>query len=330
MPYLLSEDAILACIDRYFDNSHSSILLGRGDDCAIFQSSAPVCASTDLFLEDAHFRRSYFTPAEIGHKALAVNISDLAAMGARPVAFQLALGLPDWLDAAWLENFLQGMAAIASSEGIVLSGGDLSLASSLQITITVFGQQQDGSHLLARGGSMPGDAIFIVGKLGLARAGLNQLELCGRDAISEWPEACEALLMPRPQTSAGLMLARAGHNARPPALMDVSDGLGRDLPRLLGHGTRKSGLGAWLDPPQAVLQNEVKRYAEELGLDAWAETYLGGEDYALLGTCAADMVAPLHAAIPGFCRIGEVTDTGRIYLWDRDMTGCAGFDHFAR
>lgn len=330
MPTLPSEDAILTCIDKYFSSSHPGILLGRGDDCAIFQAGAKICASTDLFLEGTHFRRAYFEPGEIGHKALAVNISDLAAMGARPVAFQLALGLPEWTDMPWLEQFLRGMAALADSEGIALSGGDLSLASSLQIAITVFGQRQDSCNLLARGGSMPGDAIFIVGKLGLARTGLNEMELCGRDALRDWPEACAALLAPKPQTAAGLMLARAAYNARPPALMDVSDGLGRDLPRLLGHTGNKTGLGAWLNPPQAVLQTEVKRHAEDLGLDPWIETYLGGEDYALLGACASDMVGALHAAIPGFCRIGEVTDTGRIYLWDHDMTGFSGFDHFAK
>ncbi len=325
-----SEDAILACIDRHFPNFGQSLILGRGDDCTIFQTSAPVCVSTDLFLEDYHFRHAYFKPDDIGHKALAVNISDLAANGAKPIAFQLALGIPEWVDMPWLENFLDGMAKLAEAENIALSGGDISLASSLQIAITVFGQQQDGCHLLTRGGSMPGDAIFIVGKLGLARTGLNELELLGRDAMRVWPEACAALLRPVPQTAAGLMLARAANNARPPALMDVSDGLGRDLPRLLGHSASKPGFGAWLNPPPSLLQSEVSRHAEDMGLDPWIEMYLGGEDYALLGACASDMVSALHAAIPGFCRIGEVTATGKIYLWDRDMTAFSGFDHFAQ
>lgn len=321
---LPSEAAILACIDRHFDNVNPGVLLGRGDDCAIFQSTSPICASTDIFLENVHFRTSYFEPEEIGYKALAVNISDLAAMGARPVAFQLGLGLPAWIDMPWLERFFEGMSDLAKAQNILLSGGDLSFSSSLHLAITVFGQEQDSCNLLVRGGSMPGDAIFTIGKLGLARAGLNELELQGRSAIAQWPEACEAHLKPVPQTAAGLMLARAAFNARPPALIDVSDGLAQDLPRLLGS----KGLGAQLRPPENLLPAEVKRYAEDRGLNPWLEMYLGGEDYALLGACAPDMLPALHAAIPGFCHIGEVTNSGRIYLWDMDMTEIAGFDHF--
>lgn len=329
MSTIPSEDAILALIDKYFPASANGVYLGRGDDCAILKSATPVCASTDLFLEDRHFRLAYFEPEEIGHKALAVNISDLAAMGAKPVSFQLGLGAPDWVDMPWLERFFQGMSALANTENIALSGGDISLASSLQIAITVLGQQLEGCNLLIRGGCMPGDAIFIIGKIGLARVGLNQMELSGREAMKSWPESCQALLKPMPKTDAGLMLARAAFNARPPALMDISDGICRDLPRLLGHKTNKAGLGAWLDPPEGSLPVEVIRHAEDLGLDPWIEAYLGGDDYALLGSCAPDMAGVLHSAIPGFTRIGEVTNTGKIYLWDRDLTGLSGFDHFA-
>lgn len=104
-PSRTSEDSILACLARHFPATHPSLLLGRGDDCAVFRAGTPLCVSSDLFLEDVHFRRSYFTPEEIGHKALAVNVSDIAACGGRPVAFTLALGLPDDVDAAWLDRF---------------------------------------------------------------------------------------------------------------------------------------------------------------------------------------------------------------------------------
>ena len=93
-PSRASEDSILACLARHFPATHPSLLLGRGDDCAVLKAGTPLCVSSDLFLEDVHFRRSYFTPEEIGHKALAVNVSDIAACGGRPLAFTLALGLP--------------------------------------------------------------------------------------------------------------------------------------------------------------------------------------------------------------------------------------------
>lgn len=329
MSGLISEAAILERMDRHFANTRAGITLGRGDDCAILETRAPICASTDLFLEDVHFRMSYFEPEEVGAKALTVNLSDLAAMGARPLAFQLGLGLSDAITPQWLDRFFCGMAKLARETGIILCGGDISRASGMQICITVMGEQQDNCNLLLRGGSMRGDAIFVVGKPGLARAGFFEMEEHGRAALGNWPEACAALLRPKAHLDAGLMLARAAHNARPPALMDVSDGLGCDLPRLLGQKPGISGPGAELRPPKALLHPELLAWAQARQLDPWLEMYKGGEDYILLGSCAPDMLGALHAAIPGFCHIGEVTSTGRIFLHGRDVTHKAGFDHFA-
>lgn len=323
-----SESSILECIDRHFPDSHSRIEIGRGDDCAVFKAGSQLCVSTDLFHEDIHFRRSYFEPEEIGHKSLAVNISDIAAMGAKPVAFTLGLGLPAWASSAWLDRFFTGMADLASQEGVALAGGDISRAGKLQIAITVFGESLAGHSLLLRGGSMPGDAIFIIGKPGLARAGFQQLEQMGRHALEEWPEACAAHLRPSPQTEAGLMLSRAAFNSRPPTLMDVSDGLASDLPRLLGHSAASAPLGAEIEIPADMLHPEVLRHAELRGRDPVFEAFAGGEDYALLGACAQDMASSLHAAIPGFRKIGRVTDTGNIYCNGVDITGLTGFDHF--
>lgn len=268
--------------------------------------------SSDLFLEDVHFRRRYFTAEDIGHKALAVNISDLAACGARPLAFTLNLGLPVWVDMAWLESFFKGMAALAGQQRMALAGGDLSRCECLHVSVTVWGEAADPGGFLVRGGSMPGDSLFVVGSLGLARVGLQVLEKYGRAALENWPAACAAHLRPDPQVDAGLMLARAGFNARPPALMDLSDGIIRDLPRLLGlsgelragaesagnasagpASARTSGLGAAILLPQGLLHPEVLRYAESHGKNPVHEALLGGEDYALLGSCA-----PGHAAAP--------------------------------
>ena len=320
-PSRASEDSILACLARHFPATHPSLLLGRGDDCAVLGVSGPLCVSTDLFMEDVHFRRSYFTPEEIGHKALAVNVSDIAACGGRPLAFTLALGLPDDVDALWLDRFFSGMAALAQEQRLALAGGDLSRSPFLHVSITIWGESYTGGDFLVRGGSMPGDSLFVVGRPGLARVGLQVLEKEGRAALEHWPAACAAHLLPVPQVDAGLMLARAGANARPPALMDLSDGIMRDLPRLLGRtgesrarregdtGTATdSGLGAAILLPQGMLHPEVVRHARENGLNPVHEALLGGEDYALLGSCAPDMLPILHAAIPGFMSIGTITD----------------------
>lgn len=327
-----SEDAILECLGRHFRNGHPSLILGRGDDCAIINKGQGLCVSSDMFLEDIHFRRSYFEPGELGHKALAVNVSDLAACGAKPIAFNLCLGLPEWVEMDWLNAFFSGMAALATKYRMALAGGDLSRASSLHVSITVFGENLEGCGFLSRGGSMPGDALFVIGDIGLARVGLFELEARGRDALASWPHACAAHLRPEPHIGAGLMLARAGFNSRPPALMDISDGILRDLPRLLGIsgelGSHSATPGAIIELSPSMLHAEVVEHALNHGQDPVMEALAGGEDYALLGTCAPDMLAALKAAIPNFFRIGEVTGDGLFLCNGHNIDGHAGFDHF--
>jgi thiamine-monophosphate kinase len=324
-----SEDAILACVDKYFAASHPSLLLARGDDCAVLRPSGPLCLSTDLFLEDVHFRRAYFTPREIGHKALAVNASDLAACGARPLAFTLSLGLPPGVDMETLNGIFAGMSALAESLRMGLAGGDLSRSDKLCLSITAWGEGGDksgtGHHWLSRGGARSGEAIFLIGGAGLARAGLALLEAEGRKALAEWPAACAAHLMPQPQVDAGRILSRLAQADHPPALMDVSDGLARDLPRLLGMP--RSGLGAELVFPEAMLHAELARYARLRGKDPAHEAWLGGEDYALVGACSPLLRASLRTTLPDLREIGAVTESGGMRLngaWVEDQ----GFDHF--
>jgi len=334
----LSEDGILRCLGRHFPQTGPSLLLGRGDDCAVLRAGRPLAVSSDLFLEDVHFRRAYFTPEETGYKSLAVNVSDLAACGARPLGFTLCLGLPAWVDEPWLDAFFSGMAELATRHNLVLAGGDLSGCERLHISVTVWGEPADPGNFLVRGGGMPGDVLFVVGRLGLARVGLSVLEAQGRAALQAWPAACAAHLRPEPQVDAGLMLARAGFNARPPALMDVSDGIMRDLPRLLGlTGELSAGrnglgnLGAEILLARGQLHPEVVRHAEAQGKNPVHEALLGGEDYALLGACAPDMLPPLHAAIPGLTSIGVITSGGGIVCNNEPLDKLAamrGFDHF--
>ena len=146
-----SEQDFLAAIDRHFPDQPTGaggLLLGRGDDCAILDPLGPLCVSTDLFVEGAHFRRSYFSPADIGHKALAAAASDLAAMGAAPVACMLSLVLPDDVDDAFLDGLLAGMAALSARLGLPLIGGDLSRGPALILDLAVFGRPGPGSRVM--------------------------------------------------------------------------------------------------------------------------------------------------------------------------------------
>ena len=329
MSALSSENAILACVDRHFAAGHPSLLLARGDDCAVLRPSGPLCLSTDLFLEDVHFRRSYFTPQEIGYKALAVNASDLAACGAKPLAFTLNLGLPPDVHQDMLEGFFAGMSALAERLRMGLAGGDLARSDKLCFSITAWGEggrSGSGRHWLARDGAQPGEALFLIGDAGLARAGLALLESEGRKALEAWPAACAAHLTPQPRVDAGLILSRLGQTEAPPALMDVSDGLARDVPRLLGFP--HSGLGAELLIPEAMLHEELVRHARAHGKDPVREAYLGGEDYALLGACSRRLLASLQTALPDLREIGTVTNGGGILLNGAPAGDDPGFDHF--
>lgn len=337
---LLSEDHILALVAQHFPAVHPSILLSRGDDCAVLQCASSLCVSSDLFLEDIHFRRAYFSPAEAGHKALAVNISDIAAMGARPVAFTLCLGLTTDVDVEWLNAFFAGMARLAEFHRMALAGGDLSRSERLHVCITVWGESvtarttgssESAGSYLTRGGALPGDSLFLVGPVGLARVGLAMLEALGHQARIHWPDACAALLTPTPLVDAGSICARAGLHSRPPALMDISDGLARDVPRLLGITGERLGrpLGAHVVLHEAMLPPEVIRYAREYHKNPVTEAWLGGEDYALLGACAPELLPTLHAALPELHSLGTVTGSGRIFC-NGQPADAGDFDHFGQ
>ncbi len=367
MTRLASEDDFLAAIDRHFTNAHPHLCVGRGDDCAVIACPPRMAVSTDLFNEHSHFRTSYFTPGDIGHKALAVNISDLAASGARPLGFSLALTAPADLSREFCDGMLSAMAALAREHDMALSGGDLTRGDALSLCITVWGgpaprptaavglgaggekggaggttgeggggrsgtdphPAADGpSPFLRRGGCQPGDQLFQVGRVGLARVGLLALESMGPEAARLYPEACRAHLRPRPQVAAGLALAGiCGAGDARIALMDVSDGLARDLPRLIG-ADRGSGLGAELTMDPETLPDEVRAYALANGLDPVDMAFTGGEDYALLGCCRPAMFEAVRAAVPGLVLLGQVTADG-VVLVNGDLPASAGFDHFS-
>ena len=177
----ISEDHVLAAIAHFFPESldNSRVLTARDDDCAVLHAVDPLCVSTDLFIEDVHFRRRYFSHEDAGWKALAVNLSDLAACGAKPLGFSLGLGLPRNAGMDLLHGLLRGMAELARWAGIPLIGGDLSRSDKLYLCITVVGE---AVRPLRRGEAKPGDTLFAIGQTGLARTGFLLLEAEGLSA----------------------------------------------------------------------------------------------------------------------------------------------------
>jgi thiamine-monophosphate kinase len=313
-------------IARYFTRPVRRSPLGVGDDCALLQPrpGMQLAVSTDLLLEGRHFF-STVDPARLGHKALAVNLSDLAACGAEPLAFTLSLALPH-VDEAWLAGFSRGMWALADAHGCELVGGDTTRGP-LAINITVFGEVPAGQALL-RSGARAGDDLWVSGTLGDARLALEAL----RGEISLPQDVFEAarlrLEMPQPRVALGLALRGIATSA-----IDISDGLPGDL----GHVLKRSGLGATVDAGQATALLAASRSGLALERERAEDFVLaGGDDYELAFTAPASareavQAAGTRSATP-VTRIGAIDAQPGLRVLDAGGRALArrfaGFDHF--
>ncbi|MBS0391436.1 MAG: thiamine-phosphate kinase [Proteobacteria bacterium] len=321
-------------IARYFTRPVRRATLGVGDDCALL-APAPgmqLAVSTDMLVEGRHFFANV-DPEALGHKALAVNLSDLAACGARPLAFTLALALPR-VDQPWLQAFAGGLLRLADDHGCELIGGDTT-AGPLNICVTVFGEVPAGQALL-RSGARAGDDIYVSGTLGDARLALDALR--GHAQAAALPAALLAaarqrLERPTPRVALGLALRGVASSA-----LDVSDGLLGDL----GHILRASGVGACIDLSKTI--NLIAFSALQASATAQFDadylqqcTLAGGDDYELAFTAApthrADVAAAAQASGTPVTRIGVVETTPGLRLIDAQgrplVRHYASFDHFA-
>ncbi len=319
-------------IQRYFTRPSPGAVLGVGDDCAIVETAPgmQLAISTDMLVAGRHFFPDV-DPHALGHKALAVNLSDLAACGARPMAFTLALALPS-ADAAWLEPFSAGLWALADAHGCELIGGDTTRGP-LTLCITVFGEVPGGkagptrTQALLRNGAKAGDDVYVSGTLGEAALGLQQhLGQLKLDAPAA--AACRARLeRPTPRVALGLALRGIAS-----ACADVSDGLLGDL----GHILERSGVGARLDTDAVLACCPWSAHAIDAPLLRRC-VLSGGDDYELVFTAAPAQAAAVTAASQAsgtpVRRIGRIeTQTGlRLVDAHGQLVSSAGqsFDHFA-
>ncbi|MCE2916179.1 MAG: thiamine-phosphate kinase [Rubrivivax sp.] len=271
-----------ALIARHFTRPTRRAVLGVGDDCALLalEPGMQLAVSSDMLVEGRHFV-STVAPERLGHKALAVNLSDLAACGATPLAFTLALALPR-ADEAWCAGLARGMFALADAHGIELIGGDTT-AGPLNLCITVFGQVPPGQALL-RSGARVGDTVWVSGRLGDARLALEAFRgsvALDREAFERTRQAME-----RPQPRVALGLALRGVAS---AAIDLSDGLVGDL----GHVLARSHIGARIElqalPRSTDLSAQPTAVQQECLL-------AGGDDYELLFMAAADASEQVLAA----------------------------------
>lgn len=318
-------------IDRFFKRPVRRAALGVGDDCALLNPTPgmQLAISTDLLLEGRHFL-STVDPVRLGHKALAVNLSDLAACGARPLAFTLALALPEAID-AWLEGFSRGLFALADAHDCELIGGDTTRGP-LAICITVFGEVPPGQALL-RSGARPGDDLYVSGTLGDARLALEVFRGTRSVPQAAFDAARERMEQPTPRVALGLALRGVAT-----AAADISDGLVGDL----GHILKASGAGAWIDTSIAINLIAARGYLTLEGGQSDAEFALecvlaGGDDYELVFTAPPEARNRVKAAAvqtrTPVTRIGRIEAEPGLRLVDGSGAPVAGrftsFDHFS-
>jgi thiamine-monophosphate kinase len=297
----------IALLDRIAARvaTRAGVAVGIGDDAAVLEGDGSWLVTQDLLVEGVHFRRETTSWRDLGHKALAVNLSDVAAMGGVPVAAVVGLALP-WRtrpvpDRA-LEDLYDGMEALAGRHGVTIAGGDVSEGAVLVLAVTAIGRMEPGRAPVLRSGARPGDVLCVTGALGAAAAGLLTLE----DPIVATglaPEEAEALVLaqrrPEPRVAAGRVLAGVAH-----AMLDCSDGLALDALRL----ARASGVAVELDLERVPLAPGVARVAEAAGREPDLLAATGGEDYELIAALAPGRVEAVAAALDvPLTPVGRVT-----------------------
>ncbi|WP_018351024.1 thiamine-phosphate kinase [Longispora albida] len=287
------------------------VLLGPGDDAALVAASdGRVLASTDVLVEGRHFRRDWATGKEIGHRAAAANLADIAAMGGTPTALLVALCCPPDLDVAWAEDMAAGLAEEAALTGAAVVGGDISSSAVLTIAVTALGDLRGGKPVL-RTGARPGDVLAVAGRLGYAGAGLTVLSRGFRS-----PKLLvDAYRRPEVPYAAGPQARQLGATA----MLDISDGLLADL----GHIAAASRVAIDVHRPALDLPGAMLDAAKALGVDPYTWVLTGGDDHALAATF------PPYAELPEEWRvIGRVGHGSGVTVDGKTFTGQRGWDHF--
>ncbi len=306
----LGEFGLIDAITARFP-ARDGLLLGPGDDAAVIAArSGSVVATTDLLVEGRHFRRDFSSAYDIGRKAAAQNLADIAAMGARPTALLVGFAAPADTEVEWALALADGLRDECDLCSASVAGGDVSWAGTVVLGVTALGDL-DGAPPVRRAGARAGDLVVLTGRLGWAEGGLALLH-AGRGTPRE---IVAAHRRPQPPYAAGPALSMAGATA----MCDVSDGLVQDL----GHIADASGVGVDLDSAALAPPALVRDAAAEVGVDPLRWVLAGGDDHALVAC------VPPAAALPAGCSvIGRVFAGRGVHLDGRPYRGPGGHDHF--
>jgi thiamine-monophosphate kinase len=302
-----TEDELTAALRTILAEDAAGVRLGIGDDAALVELGPHLGILTaDLLVEGVHFRRDTTSAHDLGYKALAVNVSDVAAMGGSPRFALVSLGIPRDVRMAWIVELYAGLRDAASEYALAIVGGDTSRSDAVVISVAVTGEVADGLAV-ARAGAKPGDRIVVTGELGAAAGGLRLAAAAKHDvaAVASDPgrHLLSAYARPQARVGEGQSLARSGATA----MMDVSDGLAIDLSRLC----RESGVGAAVSLADVPVAPALRALATHLGVEPLDLALGGGEDYELLATLAPEAVERAATSIQE--RFGTaLTDIGEI------------------
>lgn len=307
----LGEFGLIARMTRGRVQSTATVL-GPGDDAAVVAApDGRVVACTDVLVDTVHFRLDWSTPEQVGRKAAAANLADIAAMGAVPTALLVGLACPADTPVATLEGLADGLWAEAGVVGVGVVGGDVASSATLVVSVTALGSLE-GREPVTRGGARPGDVVALAGRVGWAAAGLAVVSRGFRSPVA----VVGAHRVPEPPYAAGPQAARVGATS----MIDVSDGMLADL----AHVARASGVTFDVTPPE--VPRRLLEVGSALGVDPVHWLLTGGEDHALVATFPPDVELPAGWTAIGSVRAGEpeVLVEGRAYTG-----GPAGWDHFS-
>ncbi|UCH50624.1 MAG: thiamine-phosphate kinase [Chloroflexota bacterium] len=306
------------------DDSWQQVILGIGDDAAAWKSEENVqLATTDSLVQDTHFDLNIITWEELGWKAIAVNLSDIAAMGGTPRYALISLALPGELETDCIENLYKGMAQIANQFGVAIVGGNIASSSKTMISVTVLGSLESTSAL-TRSAAIPGDQVAVTGNLGLSAAGLKMLRQHLKFDVETTRLLREAHSTPIPRIDEGQILLHRGVKAA----IDISDGLLADLTHICQASKVSARINQNTVPVHPTVQKNFKSDYLQLALS-------GGEDYELLFTTSSQIINRLKKAMPcPVTMIGEITQgtPGEVTLIDAESKIIpwqkAGWEHF--
>jgi thiamine-monophosphate kinase len=310
-----------------------SIIKGVGDDCAVFgpYSGRVLLFTTDMLVEDIHFLKAKISPYQLGWKSIAVNLSDIAAMGGRPRALLVSLAIPPDTDVEFMQDLYKGMKAICTYYEVTIAGGDtVASPDKLVINVSLIGDAKE-KEILYRSGARPGDSIYLTGAVGDSSAGLTLLkkEISSSKPIERY--FIKIHNKPTPLIEAGMAIAASRLAS---AMIDVSDGLLSDL----GHICKESGVGAMLFRNQIPLSSKLKLLASQMKINPLNFALSGGEDYLLLLTVPQGNIKDFEMlynskTLSPLYRIGEIRKGKGITMVNDDGSteeiDIKGFNHFS-